>query len=407
MNRRAAPVLVLLAVCAHACGRSAPELTNPTALATQDVASATYAGASQYKTPTPPQRPTPTQDDQLPPIMDCVTFVEAHSDAEGSMLVGTFDGWQLLELRTQRITVLLREDQSTAYAENAPLTSPDWRYFAFQDDRRTASAGDGSRTLRVIDATGKDVVRTAWNPEWGTVSGWVNASTVAITLPWHPGPAMVARDVFAQTETEHALSYPDLNVIERIPWYREQPTASLDPSQTLAVYAAYPAAYALWDIPEQRTLWTLKTDLPREYPVWSPDGEQFAVVADSFDERSQLLVVSRDGVLRSAIDSEWNDPRRPYGFRSPRWDPTSTRIAFDVLFAGEDGLGHTSVAVLDTRTGEVTDYCVDVPTRFNAVWSPDGRYLAGNEGLVVDLVDGVAFRLGELSFPIAWLAPIQ
>ena len=288
-----------------------------------------------------------------------------------------------------------------------PSTSPDWRYFAFLDDRRGVAGGDGSRTLRVIDATGKDVVHTAWNPDWGTVSGWVNASTVAITLDRGAGPAMVARDAFAQTDTEHILNYPGLNMLDRIPWYRAQPTAALDPSQTRAVYAAHPTAYALWGIPEQRVLWTLKTDLPREYPVWSPDGEQFAVVANSFDERSELLVVSRDGILHSAVSSDWSDPRAPFGFGSPRWDPASTRIAFDVLFLGEYDRGGSSVAVLDTSTGQVTDYCIEVPYSFGAVWSPDGRYLAGNSGFVVDLVDKVAFPFGQGYHPIAWLAPKQ
>ncbi len=216
----------------------------------------------------------------------------------------------------------------------------------------------------------------------------------------------MARDVFAGVDTPLVIDFPNLNTIDPIPWYFAQPLAAFDPSLTRAVYAGAEHAYVLWDLPEERALWSVPADWPAEYPVWSPDGEYFAVVADWWGTsgRSELIVVSREGDVKRTIASNWEDARVPYAFGSPAWDPTSSRVAFDVIFKSRPISNRvSSVAVLDIETGLVTDYCQEVAYSFKPVWSPDGRYLAGSTGLIVDTVAGSAYRLeGEL-FPGAWL----
>jgi len=406
MSCRPLVLCVIVAALVASCARTAPGYLPTASPAHQETMP---VQASEVVAPTTgPLRTSIAQPGIRPPNIVCLATKQGFpSGARGTLVLGTLeDDLLLLDLDTQERNSLVRPNKGHPSALNAPLASPDWMHFAFQDDQRSAVGGDGSRTLRVVDSTGKDIINTPWDPEWGDTTGWISNSVLALTAPGSPNTTIVARDVFAGVDTVLALDFPDLNTIEPIPWYFAQPLAAFDPSLTRAVYAGNEHAYVLWDLHGEQALWSVSADWSPEYPVWSPDGAYFAVVADwlGTSGRSKLLVVSREGVVERAIDSNWEDSRGPYAFGNPAWDPTSSRIAFDVIFKSRPISNRvSSVAVLDIETGSITDYCQEVAYSFKPVWSPDGRYIAGSTGIIVDTEAGSAYRLeGEL-FPFAWL----
>ena len=150
------------------------------------------------------------------------------------------------------------------------------------------------------------------------------------------------------------------------------------------------------------------------YPVWSPDGTQVAIVANtsiihgSFPggDSMKLVIISPD----APAASQPHDTTSWVALYPPVWSPDGQRLAF-VADEGEFGDGIGGLYVIgsnsagQTRIGETTAA---------ATWSPDGKELAfasvyGDAPIIYAVrPDGTGLRTvwrGEPSNPLRYISP--
>ncbi len=102
-------------------------------------------------------------------------------------------------------------------------------------------------------------------------------------------------------------------------------------------------------------------------PVWSPDGKQVAWFSDA-GKGYRLMIGSQDG-LTPPREIPIGEAKFAY---TANWSPDGKRIAF-----ADD---HSRIRVVEVATGAITTADVDgsllARGRFEAVWSPDSKWLA-------------------------------
>lgn len=190
-------------------------------------------------------------------------------------------------------------------------------------------------------------------------------------------------------------------------WWRGWESPVYDPSRTVAMYPriinedSKLITYDLWDVSQQKLVTSLDSiinvNIAGDYypvPDWSPDGSQFTIVGgvEEMDTGEitgrELFRVTRDGQVEqltqlSSYANVWAT--------SHSWSPDGRYIALYInsVDVSED---EAHLAVLDTETLTLTDYCVkahyydesfgDDTVRYYSpapIWSSDGTQL-----LVVD-----------------------
>ncbi len=340
------------------------------------------------------------------------TQVGSPPGAFGSLVLWDDSGVYMQDLRTGRRTSVVAEDDGFIDASlYTQLVSPDLMHFAFVEWFTNTTAVNGTRSLRVIDASGHDVTPRHWEQEWSNTGGWITPSTVAIVLRGDPKGTMVAYDPFTGDAVSLPPVFPDMNVHDPIHWYKGGPLAVYDASLTRAVYFAYDSRFVMWGIPEGEPIWTASTDDARTPPIWSPDGTKVAVVlashswaAQTLQESSSLYVVTAAGDATKIVDTRANFSPEAAGILNPRWSPDGTTIAFQLVFGSPSG-DIVDLATVDLVSGVATAFCLNDFGLFAPFWSPDGRYIAGSDGLLVDTVSAIAYRIAPGSVPMGWLAP--
>jgi serine/threonine protein kinase len=122
-------------------------------------------------------------------------------------------------------------------------------------------------------------------------------------------------------------------------------------------------------IPQQLTEGTSSEVMPR----WSPDGKRLAFQAN-FRGHSQIHIMNADGSGRKEVT---NAP--PPGAVYPIWSPDGTHMAYSI-FSGKTCIVDLSKP-FDQQTPEETPFFPNSQAYFIAWdWSPDGKYLVGNQG---------------------------
>jgi hypothetical protein len=349
--------------------------------------------------------------------LEIATALPEGTQLEGKLLLGND---HFLDLATGEQTPLALNTGSISWLEISPNRK--WMYYT---DCRANKWG--SRCVDAI-ASVEEVVTTfphrddVWMWEW-----WLdNDRLFIIPYGFEPTNKVIVLNPFSGKETELSVDLPDPyyvtpdNVIYFLP-------INLDPTLTRAVYYDREGIgrLILWDIPARKMLAWLSYPIVLGEPVfppgsggsfsgWSPDGNQFATTSPvTFSDPAgvtpaaeELFSISREGQVRQLTHlSAGYEYVRISGLQ---WSPDGRHIAFWLLTAGEANPSLEDLvarlAVLDTVTQEVTDYCIGT-SKFTRlpVWSPDGQqvvvsFLSEDSRqpiILIDLVNGLAALIAE------------
>jgi tricorn protease len=171
-----------------------------------------------------------------------------------------------------------------------------------------------------------------------------------------------------------------IDVSGDFPWARPQfkkvagmiRHAALSPT---GVRAAFEARGEIFTVPAEKGDYRNLTQSPGAHdrsPVWSPDGTQLAWLSDASGEY-QLMVGEQTGATKPrAIPL----PSKAF-FSAPAWSPDGKHMLL------EDN--HLNLWAFDLASGAPTkidsDTYDDPGRRFDAVWSPDSRWIAYSKSL--------------------------
>jgi hypothetical protein len=312
--------------------------------------------------------------------------------------------------------------------------SPDGQHLAYLDAHSEAQ----NWRLVVRGADDQPERTIPWDASWNNIADWLDNERLAISRDIHGGShlyelaSLVILNPFIGEQHELLPDYPGIfTELQPLGWnsYNDSRTV-YDPTLTRVVYPSIKrvsgdmVALIMADVQTRQpsahflTLPILFGSLPR----WSPDGTRF--VTDAYPDLngsssikyvggSELYTMARDGKTQrlTYLTVAYTALPTNYG-----WSPDGRYIAF-WLKAKESLYPGQRLAVLDTTTSEVTNYCIlGDPHNLAApapVWSPDGQHLLVetidpadiNHRIVVlvALKPGWAAQIAENVTPAGWM----
>jgi hypothetical protein len=301
------------------------------------------------------------------------------------------------------------------------LPLPDWninREGVYVSPNRQSlaymSGGPHGNRVNVVNASGQQLF--ALDLPQAEITGWVNDQWLHVThsFPLLSGTVFVVNPwTGAQKEVLH--TFPQ---ISEYSFEGFLPFVVYDPLFSRAIYLTEDNNsrdnaneeikknwIQLWDMQNNQVLWQKYIPVwSIRKPVWSPDGEYFAVILTPEgskypDPNSELYIVDRNGNEILHIEKAYN---------SVSWSPDQNYIASgDVL----------SVLNVDTRNLTIYNFEIDVRKCVNyPIWSPDGHYITfinttpGPHGdtarvILLDLLENRAFEIARNVITISgWMA---
>jgi hypothetical protein len=161
------------------------------------------------------------------------------------------------------------------------------------------------------------------------------------------------------------------------------------------------------DLVSQKTLWESPPIESVGIPLWSPDGQQFAL-----EVNWDLYIIKADGQVVAILDKNqfgyfnawsytWSSNGQFIGFRSSKksgQDPTATLMVYDV------------------KSKRATDYCLEGYSYSPPGWSPDSTQLVVDAPtalggvLLIDLPTNQSYKLVEIAnvlYPGAWIYSVD
>lgn len=323
--------------------------------------------------------------------------------------------------------------------------SPDGKWLAYLQDTYDQSRSKILKKELVVATGAGQLYKTIpWEDNWLYLIQWLDNQRLVIIRNRNTGnepyklDSVIVLNPFTAQQQEFLPDYPNIYTILKPTtlWgYYDAARTIYDPTLTWVVYAGAPTAYSNTTLVtiELENTQTGKTEaqlfakplLYGSVPQWSPDGEQFVTHLDPtlngdlsirYVGGFELYSVTRDGqvsrltyLTTQYIATEYNDS----------WSPDGRRIAFWLTFAEKDKDNSNLVerlAVLDTTTGEVTDYCLLGETYgsdLKPIWSPNGQYLVVRAtngkyanhtfAILVDIVNNWAAQIAEDVYPVGWM----
>jgi Tol biopolymer transport system component len=252
--------------------------------------------------------------------------------------------------------------------------------------------------LWVIDAQGKILAKISFNRVNLGAVRWLNDKRLIIETNEYG--TLLALNPFTQDQQGISNELPDLYTYSGPggPWWRVEYSPDLECVVYFYMRNQQNGAsqgIIVRDVIKKQNLW-LSSDGDGGRPVWSPTGQEVAVV----DYREgQLYLINRSGkaepILKRKLANQVN---------SPSWSPDGYHIAF---------WNADSLMVYDRQTGQVLDLCISdggSPNPASPLWSPNSHQIIVNEGLttgpiLVDLQTNAAYHLQTIpnSIILAWM----
>ncbi len=157
------------------------------------------------------------------------------------------------------------------------------------------------------------------------------------------------------------------------------------------------------------------------WPAWSPDSQKFAVAintaplvpASDLSYAYEIFVIGRDG--QSLLTSKLSSSFETVSISKLVWSPDGRYLAFWYTNDSHRIWTDQKLAVLDTQTQSITDYCIDSGNQnydYLTFWSPTSDQLAvsyilpGDDDpstLVFDIQTGEGTIVKKGFEPVGWL----
>ena len=317
------------------------------------------------------------------------------------------------------------------------VVSPDQTLMAYTSILFDEQKNIIKEELVIADANGTRLKSMPWGETWHSIAAWLNDTQLAISLVLSPeqnsGQKPAALLVLDPFTGEQKLLDPDL------PGYIHEPDMVVpywggwlgtvyDFTGSLAVYPAYfgtdsdKFTYAVWDASKGQMVVSLErvfapylgfNDIFPQ-PRWSPDNSQFVfngLVNTDNGVASELYRVSRDGQIEQLTELSPTAYVLDSGYG---WSPDGRFIAL-LLITREVFGSKALVALLDTVTLQVTNYCLTISygsaLLSPPIWSPDGRqflvtdwYDEGHQRIIlIDIEKNIAAQIAEDMELIGWM----
>lgn len=256
------------------------------------------------------------------------------------------------------------------------VVSPDGKKYAYHDEN--------SPYLQIYSSDAHLQRSIPWEKDWFWMDGWLDNNQLVFEIPAHttnpfgmlnieyPEPLMLLNLTTNQRQ-KLLPDYPGIDAANnQTNWWSG--TTVYDASLSRVVYPGWiingvEAGYNLWDVPNKRKIVGLSAGNYDQGPEWWPDGSKFIVNVDN-----AFYIVTRDGVISKLADLVALDTSSPaFGL-----SPDGRSVA---LWIGDSTGNYYTLAVLDTQTGKITDYCIhseygretDPNPPEPPVWAPDGK----------------------------------
>jgi hypothetical protein len=224
--------------------------------------------------------------------------------------------------------------------------------------------------------------------------------------------SMVVMNPFTGEQFELSSNYPGLKLFYTGPAPMEFGYSDVvyDPSLSLVIYPQWGEQnyYVLWNRQKETEVAKVEDKgILGHYPLWSPDGKQFAVAIkhESGNEKANhtedWVLMSREGQTERL--THFSDYFTKAQIGSANWSPDSQKLAFWINT--EKGLcTGQRLAILDVPTKRVTNLCVPGSYHGDApppVWSLDSHYVA------VRNTEENSFRFILVNIEEEWAAKIS
>jgi WD40 repeat protein len=301
--------------------------------------------------------------------------------------------------------------------ENMDLAvSPDRKYYAY--------LVSGPNQIQIFTSDGKPVKSIAEGKYWYKAN-WLDNSHFVIPL-LEPDPKFPDNlNALKTPQSTVLLDWITGQVQTLLPDYpdiaNEQKYTIYHPDLKRVIYKGSNSSDAgtiLYSLPEKKKLVELPSVHGGHYPVWSPDGSQFLVMGDD-----GFYLVQYDGKVSKInhLDPIYDSASGiflHYDSHYYSWSPDGRQVALWL----EVYTSKITLAILDTRTGKVTDTCIprsrDASETWQPlpypVWGPDGKSLVvaanyhvedpeKNDVILVDLDKQTAYKVTTDNFPVGWL----
>lgn len=353
---------------------------------------------------------------------------------EGHYKSGTFQ----LDMRSGQVTEIAKAGEN----QIDHVVSPNRSLMAYESVIFDSEGKVAKEELVVADATGNRLKTIPWEEEWWQTPIWSDNEHVVINLSLpdeensdqKPLPMLVLNPF----TNERRIVKPDFSGFPvtssaDLPYWEGRWGAIYDPTLTYVIYPRVTEnnnemyTYAVWDLSKQQLVTTLDeifssyTAIKGNFPIpkWSPDGSRF--VFQGFDPTAdpvniELYEVNHDGQTRQLTQLA---PVAYVWESSFSWSPDGRYIA---MFLGSQ-LGapyeKARVAVLDTMTLNVIDYCISVTFLGDGygggplvpIWSPDGRQFVITDWyekdhcrvILVDIEKNSAAKIADDMEPVGWM----
>ncbi len=355
---------------------------------------------------------------------------------EGHYKPGTFQ----LDMRSGHIT------EVTMAGENQikHIVSPNRSLVAYEHVTFNTAGKVVKDELVVANAKGQLLSAVPWEEGWIEMPAWLDNERLVINASGlnpeesagDKPPTMLVLNPFSG---EREILKPDFPRILNtpstlssiLPFWDGWSGVIYDPTLTRAIYPRFIGdndemyTYAVWDISKRRLIATLE-DVFAVYasfpmPKWSPDGSRFVFqgyVQTHDPVKIELYEVSREGQAEQLT----NLSSVAYVLESTySWSPDGRHIAMFLGSPFEAVSEKARVAVLDTTTLNVMDYCVNITFRgegygsgspiWSPIWSPDGHQFVITDWyekdhrrvILVDIEKNIAVQIAEDMEPVGWM----
>jgi hypothetical protein len=327
----------------------------------------------------------------------------------------------LFDLATRQTTLMFPEKAGSI------TVSPDRTKYAVEDlsDNRVKIYSADGVLLGILDKGQYPYIIDQWIDNEQLLIGVLESEGRWVKYPEDE----ILFNIFTGKQTLLHPDYPDIDLGNTGLAWTGGSTTKYDPSLTLVVYPSYTEqvggspSYVLYDRVRKEKITEKAVKLFWTTPIWSPDGSKFAINDSAGD--GEFYVITREGVISKV--SHFNGDDGKYGLDNVKfsdqfsWSPDGRYLAFwlDAKLYSYSG----TFAILDTQTGETTDYCLPSGSsigtyygwfysNYQPIWSLDGKYVVtianqqengDYDTVLIDLTQRVAAKIAENLVPIGWL----